>query len=146
MRGGAQALNFKHAPGARGRFWLLCLSRREEKTSVFPVRLYRLIAWAAMLSGLFIIIKKLVVELLLPLNPATNAVGTAGLLLGLFALTGIYLYERQASGSFGLVGYLVNWFGLGAVAGVDYARNYILPYLSKSEVQVLLAGPTRLAF
>ena len=113
---------------------------------MFPVQLYRLIAWAAMLSGLFIIIKKLVVELLLPLNPATNAVGTAGLLLGLFALTGIYLYERQASGSFGLVGYLVNWFGLGAVAGVDYARNYILPYLSKSEVQALLAGPTRLAF
>lgn len=113
---------------------------------MFPTRLYRLIAWAAMLSGLFIIIKKLVVELLLPLNPATNAVGTAGLLLGLFALTGVYLYERQASGSFGLVGYLVNWFGLAAVAGVDYARNYILPYLSKSEVQALLAGPTRLAF
>ena len=113
---------------------------------MFPVRLYRLVALAAMLSGLFIIIKKLVVELLLPLNPATNAVGTAGLLLGLFALTGIYLYERQASGSFGLVSYLVNWFGLGAVAGVDYARNYILPYLSKSEVQALLAGPTRLAF
>jgi hypothetical protein len=113
---------------------------------VFPVRLYRLSAWAAILSGTLIIIKKLVVELLLPLNPATNAVGTAGLLLGLFTLTGVYLYQREASGSFGLIAYLVNWFGLAAVAGVDYARNYILPYLSKSEVQALLAGPTRAVF
>jgi hypothetical protein len=113
---------------------------------VFPARLYRLSAWAAILSGTLIMVKKLVVELFLPLNPATNAIGTAGLLLGLFTLTGVYLYQREASGSLGLIGYLVNWFGLAAVAGVDYARNYILPYLSKSETQALLAGPTRAVF
>ncbi len=113
---------------------------------MFPTQLYRLSAWAAMLSGLAIMIKKLVVDLFIPLNPATNAVGTFGLLLGLFTLTGVYLYQREASGRLGLIGYLINWFGLATVAGVDYARNYILPYLSKSEVQALLAGPTKLVF
>jgi hypothetical protein len=113
---------------------------------MFPAKLYRWSAWAAILSGLLIIIKKLVVELLLPLNPATNAVGSFGLMLGLFTLTGVYIYQSEASGQLGLVGYLTNWFGLASVAGVDYAKNYILPYLSKSELQALLAGPTKLAF
>jgi hypothetical protein len=122
------------------------LSIQEEKTNMFPTNLYHLSAWAAILSGLLIISKKLIVELLLPLNPATNAVGSFGLLLGLFTLTGVYLYQREASGRLGLIGYLVNWFGLGLVSGVDYARLYILPYLSKNEIQALLAGPTKLVF
>ncbi len=113
---------------------------------MFPTKLSQLSAWAAIMSGLLIIIKKLIVELLLPLNPATNAVGSFGLFLGLFTLTGAYLYQREASGTLGLVGFLANWFGLISVSGVDYAKNYILPYLSKSEIQILLAGPTRLAF
>ena len=113
---------------------------------MFPTNLYRLSAWAAIMSGLLIICKKLVVELLLPLNPVTNAVGSFGLLLGLFTLTGVYVYQREASGRLGLIGYLVNWFGLALVSGVDYAKLYILPYLSKSELQALLAGPTKLVF
>jgi hypothetical protein len=113
---------------------------------MFSTNLYRLSAWAAILSGLLIISKKLVVELLLPLNPVTNAVGSFGLLLGLFTLTGVYGYQREASGKLGLISYLVNWFGLAFVSGVDYAKLYILPYLSKSELQALLAGPTKLVF
>ena len=111
-----------------------------------PESLYRRSAWTAILSGLLIISKKLIVELLLPLNPITNAVGSFGLFLGLFTLTGLYVYQREASGRFGLIGYLVNWFGLAFVSGVDYARLYILPYLSQRETQALLAGPTKLVF
>src|SRR5690348_8219320 len=99
------------------RFLRAFLSRQKEKTSMFPATLYRLSAWTAILSGLLIIIKKLIVELLLPLNPITNAVGSFGLFLGLFALTGLYVYQREASGTFGLIGYLVNWFGLAFVSG-----------------------------
>ncbi len=113
---------------------------------MFPTNLYRLSAWAAILSGLLIMSKKLIVELLLPLNPLSNAVGSFGLLLGLFTLTGVYGYQREASGKLGLIGYLVNWFGLAFVSGVDYAKLYILPYLSKSDLQALLAGPTKLVF
>jgi hypothetical protein len=127
-------------------FGMYSLSQREEKTSMFPTKLFQFSAWAAIISGLLIIIKKLVVDLLLPPNPATNAIGSFGIFLGLFTLTGIYLYQREASGRLGLIGYLVNWFGLAFVSGVDYAKNYILPYLSKSELQALLAGPTKLVF
>jgi len=120
------------------------LSTQEEKTSMFPSTQYRLYAWAAMLSGLFIIVKKLVIELLFPPAAATNVVGTLGLLMGLFALTGVYSYQREASSKSGLVSYIVIWFGLGAASGADYARNYIFLYMSNSELQALLAGPTKL--
>lgn len=113
---------------------------------MFPSTLYRQAGWAAILSGILIIIKKTIVELLLPVNPITNAIGTFGLLLGLFSLTGIYLYQREKSGRLGLAGYLTIWFGLAVASGPDYAKNYILPYLSKSEIQALLAGPTKLVF
>ncbi len=113
---------------------------------MFPAKLYSITAWSLMASGTFIIFKKIVIEPFLPLNAATNAFGTFGSLLGLFALTGIALYQREASGTFGLISYIVQWFGLAAAAGVDYARNFILPFLSKSENQALLAGQTKLAF
>lgn len=107
---------------------------------------YRLSAGAAMLGGVFIITKKLFVELFLPLNVATNAVGTMGLLLSFFSLTGLYLYQREALGRWGLVGYLVNWFGIGAVAGLDYTRLFVLPFLEKSITAELLTGPTMTVF
>jgi len=117
----------------------------EEKTNMFPSTQYRLYAWAAMLCGLLIIIKKIIVELLLPPNAATNVVGTLGLLIGLFALTGMYFYQREANGGrLEIISYIVIWFGLGAASGADYAKNYIFLYMSKSALQALLAGPTRL--
>jgi hypothetical protein len=111
---------------------------------MLPTRLFRLTAWALISSGILIVIKKLAVDLLLPVRVETNLVGTSGLLIGLFALTGAYLWQYKVSGTFGLVAYLVNWFGLGLASGADYARNYIFPFMSASERQALLAGPTRL--
>jgi hypothetical protein len=37
-------------------------------------------------------------------------------------------------------------FALRMVTSWDYARNYILPYLSKSELRAWLALPTKLVF
>jgi hypothetical protein len=107
---------------------------------------YRLSAGAAMLGGVFIMVKKLFVELFLPLNVATNAMGTVGLLLTFFSLTGMYLYQREALGRWGFVTYLINWFGLGAVAGLDYTRLFTLPFLERSITAELLAGPTMTVF
>src|SRR5215469_4700720 len=89
----------------------------KENVAMFPAKLYSLTAWSLMASGTFIVFKKLVVDLFLPLNVATNAFGTMGLLLGLFAVTGIFLYQREATGTFGLIAYIVQWFGLGIVSG-----------------------------
>jgi hypothetical protein len=113
---------------------------------MFSSKLYLNTARLLMASGVLIITKKLVVELLLPLNVATNAIGTFGLLLGFFAMTGIFIYQRESGGMFILIAYIVQWFGLAAVSGVDYAKNYILPFLGKSETQALLAGPTKPVF
>jgi hypothetical protein len=145
-----RGLKVRIACGARA-FFSKIVKYKEEKTTMVPgnlffERLYRLSAWTGILSGIFIIIKKLIVETLLPVNPISNAVGTLGLTLGLFTLTGVYIYQRSESGQFGLIGYLANWFGLAFVAGVDYAKLYILPYLSKNELAALLAGPTKIVF
>lgn len=40
----------------------------------------------------------------------------------------------------------MNWFGIGAVAGLDCTRLFVLPFLEKSIVAQLLAGPTMTVF
>lgn len=107
---------------------------------------YRLSAATMMLGGVFVLIKKLIVEIFLPVSPVTNAAGTIGLLLSFFSLTGLYLYQSKSLGRLGLIGFLVNWFGIGAVAGLDYARLYVLPFLDKEVTTQLLAGPTMTVF
>ncbi len=108
--------------------------------------LYKLCGWAAVSGGLIVVFKKLVIELFLPVNVATNAFGTVGLLLTFFSLFGVYWYQKEATGRLGLIGFLVNWFGIGLVAGVDYTRLYVFPFLSQETVAELLAGPTRTVF
>jgi len=54
--------------------------------------LFRLGAFTLILSGLLIIIKKTVVELLLPVNIITYSTGTVAAVLGLFVITALYLY------------------------------------------------------
>jgi hypothetical protein len=111
---------------------------------MFPSILFRMSAWALILGGISVIFKKLVIELLLPLNPLTQAFGTFGTLAMLFAVTGIYLYVREETGRLGFISYLAIWIGVGVGAGPDYLRNYVFPYMSKSSIQALLAQPTKL--
>src|SRR5258708_19171910 len=111
---------------------------------MLPSNMYRLSAGALIVAGVCLIIKKTIVELLLPLNVATNSVGTVVPLLGLFGITAIYFYQREASGRLGGIGYLVNLLGLGLACGGEYSKNYIFAFLDPSTPQALLAGPTRL--
>lgn len=97
-----------------------------------------------MLSGVLIILKKGILELLLPLNVPTTALGTLAILSGLFGLAMLYLNQREAMGKLGGIAFVINWFGLALASGADYARNWIFPYLDQSALQNLLAGPTKL--
>jgi hypothetical protein len=108
--------------------------------------LFRLSGLAGILCGLFIIIDTLFIELFLPLNALTNSVGQFAVILALLVLTGMYLWQRPASGLLGDIGYLVNFIGLVLLIGVAFAGNYILPYLDQSATQELFAGPTRFVF
>jgi hypothetical protein len=107
--------------------------------------LFRLGAWVLMLCGILIVLKKGLLELLLPLNVPTSALGTLAIVSGLFGLTALYLYQRETLGRWGGIAFVINWFGLALASGADYARNWIFPYLDQSILQKLLQGPTLLA-
>src|SRR5262245_54666436 len=102
---------------------------------VFNTNLYRIAAYGLLLSGILIILKKTAIELLLPFNVITYSAGTFAAALGLFGLTAIYLYQREEGGSLGLVGYLINWFGLALACGIEYMKNGIFPLLEPSALQ-----------
>jgi hypothetical protein len=110
------------------------------------VTLFRLSGWASILCGLLIIIDTLFIELFLPFSALTSSFGQLAVILALLVLTGMYLWQRSASGILGDIGYIVNFIGLALLIGVDFAGNYILPYLDQNATQELFAGPTRFMF
>ncbi len=61
---------------------------------------------------------------------------------GLLALIGLYLVQRSQSGTLGLVGFALNVTGFVGTASRDLASNWVFPYLPRSTVDALLAGPT----
>lgn len=65
--------------------------------------LYRLGGIAGILARLCLII-----ESILPFSPGVEAVGFLTVLLGLYALTALYLAQRESSGVLGGIGYIVN--------------------------------------
>ncbi len=103
--------------------------------------LYRLGGIAGILAGLC-----LVVESILPVSPLVEAIGLLSVLLGLFALTALYLAQRESSGVMGGIGYIVNYFGLALLVGVSFAEAFIFPALSENVVEEFATGSDGLSF
>lgn len=108
--------------------------------------LFRLSGLAGILSGSAFIIDQVLIDMLWADSLIANTIGFLSSVLGLYALTGLYLYQREASGSPGMIGYALNFSGLTLLVGVVFANNYILSQLSEEAVEGLFAGPTRLVF
>lgn len=102
--------------------------------------LYRLSALAGMLSGLCIIIGKLVIPL------SNRQIGeTFDFFSPFFALlfaVGLYLRQRRESGVFGAVAFVILFMGLATVVSLDYFGAFVAPYLPKGMVDQILEGPT----
>jgi hypothetical protein len=108
--------------------------------------LFRLAALATFLSGTCLIIDTLFIELFLPESALTNTVGYCSVLLGFFALIGTYLWQREASGYLGGIGFMINFLGLALLSGVMFFQNYIAPAFDPADLQAALAGTPRLTF
>ncbi|MCJ7558900.1 MAG: hypothetical protein MUP90_18575 [Gammaproteobacteria bacterium] len=106
--------------------------------------LYRLSAVAALLSGTCITVGKLLI--VLP-NPLTGEVfDFFAPLFGLYAVLGIYLWQRERSGTFGGVAFIVVFFGLALIVSLDYAGAFILPHLTDDTVNQLMDSPPALVY
>lgn len=103
--------------------------------------LFRLGGIAGLLSGLFLAIRSVL--------PAGNHFGVIAELLSavllLYVLTALYLGQREASGTLGGIGYIVNSFGLSLFVGAAFAVAFVLSALSDNVVEELVAGSTGLA-
>jgi hypothetical protein len=104
--------------------------------------LYRLSAISGLFSAVLVLVNTARRTELLPANLFTRGIAPLAECFGLLALGGLYLVQRRESGVLGLVGYALNATGLVGTAGLDLAINWVFPYLEKSTVDELLAGPT----
>lgn len=111
-----------------------------------PATLYRLAGLAGMLSGLVLAVNIARRGGVIPANLLTRGIAPISSVLGLFALTGLYLRQRQKSGSFGLIGYALNLAGVAGTVGIEYVTNYVFPHLGSAVVESLLDGPTGTMF
>ena len=109
------------------------------------VTLFRISGWAAILSGLCLVIDTVFIELFLPGTALTNSIGHFAVVLGLFALMGVYLWQREASGALGAVAFGVTIVGIAYLLGVMFFVNYIAPYLTPETRQLIFVGPPKVA-
>lgn len=73
-----------------------------------------------------------------PLDVVVNA-------LGLWVLVALYLRQREASGVFGFVAYVIQSFGMVLVIGFLFAQAFVLSGLAASQRAAVLAGPAGIA-
>jgi hypothetical protein len=101
--------------------------------------LYRLTGMTGIFAGVLNMLVEILPEsIALPLDLLVN-------MLGLWILIGLYLRQREASGVFGLIAYLVKSFGLALVVGFLFAQAVVLPGLEAAQRHAVLSGPTGLA-
>lgn len=108
-----------------------------------PDALYRLAGWAGLVGGILLLVATARRGGLIPENGFTHAIAPPASALELFALTALYLRQRERAGVLGVVGYAVNLLGLAGLFAVEFATHAIFPYLSVATRDELLAGPTR---
>jgi hypothetical protein len=101
--------------------------------------LYRLSALGGLLSGVCIILGKLLIPL--P-NPQPGEIfDTLAALFGLFFTVGLYLGQRRESGVFGGVAFIVLFIGLAAVLSLDYYAAFMRLELPPGTDELLMEGP-----
>jgi len=102
--------------------------------------LYRLSALAGVLSGLCIIIGKLLIPL--PNRQIGEIFDFFSPFFALLFAVGLYLRQRRESGIFGGVAFIVLFMGLATVVSLDYFGAFIAPYLPEGMVDQILESPT----
>jgi hypothetical protein len=106
-----------------------------------PTSLYRLAALGGLLSGLVLLVNTARRAGALPSDGFTYGIAPLSATLAIFALTGLYLWQRQQTGVVGLIGYACNAAGLAGLVGGEYVLNYVFPQLPAATISTVLAGP-----
>jgi len=106
--------------------------------------LYRLAALAGLLSGICIIIGKVLI--FLPDPQPGEIFDLLSPFFALFFLVGLYLGQRMESGVFGGVAFVILFTGLAAVVSLDYFGAFIRLQLPEGMTEQLMEGPSAPVF
>lgn len=101
-------------------------------------QLFRLAAVSGFVSAAAIILGK--VLMLLPGPQPGEIADFVSPLFGLGAIVGVYLWQRNEAGTFGVVAFVVVFIGLGLVTSLDYFGAFIRLELSEQLRDDLLEG------
>ncbi|GAA0278266.1 hypothetical protein [Cryptosporangium japonicum] len=107
---------------------------------------YRLAGAAGLLTGVLLLVNDLRREDLLPENAVTESIAPVPAVLALFALTGLYLWQRHTAGTLGLVGYALNLAGVAGLLIAEFASHFLFADLTTAEVEALVDGRARVGF
>lgn len=77
-----------------------------------------------------------------PLHAVNYGLGLVGFLLLLLALTGLYVRHWEATGTLGLVGYLVAFVGTALTAGDWWFESFAVPWIAEVGPQTFDSRPT----
>jgi hypothetical protein len=111
-----------------------------------PSALYRSAAVAGLTCAVLLLVNSARRSGLLPENDFTHAIAPLAALAGLFALAGLYLWQRSASGPLGLIGFGLNAIGLAGAFAIEYSVHFVFPSLDDGTVTALVDGGTGTAF
>lgn len=100
--------------------------------------LFSLSAVAGVIAGVCIIIGAVLNDLLK--TKRGTIFNFLGALIGLFGITGFFLWQRVEFGIFGLVAYVLVFIGFVLIACIDYMGTFIAPNLSEEELARMQQG------
>jgi hypothetical protein len=109
-------------------------------------RLYRVAGAAGIACALLLAVNAARRSGALPENDLTHAIAPFAALFGLFALSGLYLWQRAEAGVLGCVGYGLNAAGLAGAFAIEYTLHFVFRYLDDGVVDGLVGGATGTAF
>jgi hypothetical protein len=112
----------------------------EREKHMSTTNLYRLSAVAALLSGICIIVGKILA--LLPDPQIGEIFDFFSPFFGLLAILGIYLWQREQAGRFGAVAFILAFAGLVQVTALDYFGAFIRLEIPPAVMAGVMEGST----
>jgi hypothetical protein len=106
--------------------------------------LYRLSAFAGVLTAMGIILGKFTIPL--PNRQIGEILDLIGALFGLFFVMGVYFKHRKESGVFGGIAFIIFFIGLAGVMCLDYIGAFMVLELPAEVVKGILDGRNAWAF
>jgi hypothetical protein len=111
-----------------------------------PNVLYRLAGQTGIVTGVLLLFNTARRAGVVPENAFTHQLAPIAAFLAPLVITGLYLWQRERSGTLGFVGYVLNFLGLAGALAIEFTLHYVFPLLPEDTVTSLVDGRTGMGF